>query len=241
MMMRMLRIPLLVGISTLAAATFGVSGPAYAHQEHAAVKQAPRSAKASQTAAALRDLWVGHIFWVRNVTLATFNRNDAALKAAEQHAVANAQSIAAAIEPFYGAAAKDALFKLLAGHYGAVKAYLVATAAGDPSGQSKATEALSSNASDIAAFLSKANSNLPKDAVNGLLLAHGGHHIQQIQELKDANYAAEAKTWEEMKTHMYVIADAMADALVKQFAKGAVICSSLSPCGSRDGKQRFPF
>ena len=218
-MMRMLRMVLLASVSLVAAAAFAVSGPAYAHQEHAAAKQAARGAKTSQAAAALRDLWVGHIFWVRNVALATFNKNEAALKAAEQQAVANAQSIAAAIEPFYGAAAKEALFKLLAGHYGAVKAYLVATAANDASGQSKATEALTSNAEHIAAFLSKANPNLPKDTVNGLLLAHGGHHIQQIQELNDRNYAAEAKTWEEMKVHMYVIADAMANALGKQFAK----------------------
>ena len=218
-MIRMFRISLFVGISVLAAAALGVSGSAYAHQEHAAAKQALRSAKTSQTAAALRDLWVGHIFWVRNVVLATFNKNDASLKAAEHQAVANAQSIAAAIEPFYGAAAKESLFKLLAGHYGAVNAYLVATAADDVSGQSKATSSLTSNAVDIATFLSKANPNLQKDTLNGLLLAHGGHHIQQIQELKDGNFAAEAKTWEEMKSHMYVIADAMADALGKQFAK----------------------
>jgi hypothetical protein len=218
MMIRMFRISPLVGIGALAAAVIGVSGSAYGHQEHVAAKQAPRSAKTSQTAAALRDLWVGHIFWVRNAALATFNKNDAALKAAEQQAVANAESIAAAIEPFYGAAAKDSLFKLLAGHYGAVKAYLVATAANDASAQSQATESLTSNAAEIASFLSKANPNLPKDTMNGLLLAHGGHHIQQIQQLKDLNYGAEAKTWEEMKVHMYVIADAMADALAKQFA-----------------------
>jgi hypothetical protein len=210
---------LLIRTAVLATAATGVSGSAYAHQEHAAAKEAPRSAKTAQTAAALRDLWVGHIFWVRNVALATFSKNEAALKAAEQQAVSNAQSIAAAIEPFYGAAAKEALFKLLAGHYGAVRAYLVATAADDGSGQSKATDSLTSNADEIASFLSKANPNLPKDAVHGLLLAHGGHHIQQIQELKDGNYAAEAKTWEEMKIHMYAISDAMADALGKQFAK----------------------
>ena len=196
------------------------SVPTHAHQEHsAAAKQQQRSSKASQTASALRDLWVGHIFWVRNVALATFNNNEAAAKAAEQQAVANAQSIAAAIEPFYGAAAKDALFKLLAGHYGAIKAYLVATVAGDASAQSTAIQSLTANAEAIAVFLSKANPNLPKDALNGLLLAHGGHHIQQIQEFKDRKYEAEAKTWEDMKAHMYVIADAMTDALVKQFAK----------------------
>jgi hypothetical protein len=217
-MVSTLRVSLIAAICALAT-PFGAVGPSYAHQEHAAVKRPARSAKAAQTAAALRDLWVGHIFWVRNVAQASLDRNDAGAKAAEQQVVANAQSIAAAIEPFYGAGGKDGLFKLLAGHYGAVKAYVVATAAGDAAGQSSATQSLTSNAEEIATFLSKANPNLPKDAVNGLLLAHGGHHIQQIQELKARNYEAEAKTWDEMKNHMYQIADAMTDALAKQFAK----------------------
>ncbi len=211
-----------VSLISAAFALAGIALPANAapaHQQHATAKQQPRSAKAAQTSAALRDLWIGHVFWVRNVALATLNRNDAASKAAEQQVVANAQAIAAAIEPFYGAAAKEQLFKLLAGHYGAVKSYLVATAADDKKGQQSATDALTTNAEEIAVFLSKANPNLPKDAVNGLLLAHGGHHIQQIQELKAGNYEAEAKTWEEMKQHMYQIADAMTDALAKQFAK----------------------
>ena len=79
-------------------------------------------------------------------------------------------------------------------------------------------ESLTSNAAEIATFLNKANPYLPKDAVNTLLLAHGGHHIQQIQQLKDHKYDAEAHTWEEMKSHVYQIADATADALAKQFA-----------------------
>ena len=167
----------------------------------------------------LRDLWVGHIFWVRNVSIAIFNTNDAAMKAAEGQAVSNAKSIAATIEPFYGVAAKEAFFKLLAGHYGAVKAYLVASASGDASAQANATQSLTSNAEEIAVFLSKANPYLQKDALHSLLLAHGGHHIRQIQELKDRKYDAEAKTWEDMKNHIYQIADATADALAKQFTK----------------------
>ena len=214
------RVSLYAAICALAMTPLGViASPTQAHQEHGAAKQPSRNAKVSQTAAALRDLWLGHIFWVRNVSLATLGKDDAAAKAAEQQAVANAQAIAAAIEPFYGAGAKERMFKLLAGHYGAVKAYLVATAAGDAAGQSNATQSLTANAEEIAVFLSKANPNLPKEAVNGLLLAHGGHHIQQIQQLKDRNYEAEAKTWQDMKAHMYQIADAMTDALAKQFAK----------------------
>jgi hypothetical protein len=178
-----------------------------------------RNQKTLQTAASLKDLWLGHIFWVRNVSIAAIDKNDASLKIAEQQAVANAHAIAATIEPFYGAAAKDRFFKLLAGHYGAVKAYLLASVAGDSSAQATATQSLTTNAGQIATFLSEANPYLSKDTVQGLLLAHGGHHIQQIQQLKDRNYEAEAQTWDEMKKHVYQIADATADALAKQFAK----------------------
>jgi hypothetical protein len=202
------------------------SEPAFAHdhsakminESFAAAKDA-RTHKTIETAAALRELWLGHIFWVRNVSIAAIDKNDLAVKAAEHQAVANAKAIAASIEPFYGAAAQESFFKLLAGHYGAVKAYLGATVAADAAAQATSTQALASNAEEIAVFLSKANPYLPKDAVQGLLLAHAGHHIQQIQQLKDRKYEAEAQTWEDMKKHVYQIADATADALAKQFVK----------------------
>lgn len=217
---------MLAGIAATVASVLPIPQTAFAFEAHdhaaivhVAAKHQPQSAKTSKTAAALRDLWIGHIFWVRGVSFAAIDKNDAAMRAAEKQAVANAQSIAASIEPFYGAAAKDAFFKLLAGHYGAVKAYLVATVGDNVSAQSTATQSLTSNAEEIAVFLSKANPHLPKQALNSLLLAHGGHHIQQIQELKARDYAAEAKTWENMKTHVYQIADATAEALAKQFPK----------------------
>ena len=195
-----------------------LSGTGVAAQKHVSAQTSSWTQKTSQTAAALRDLWVGHIFWVRTVSVAALGNNDAALKAAEQQAVANAEAIAAAIQPFYGAAAKASFFKLLAGHYGAIKRYLEAAVEDNVAAQETATQSLTSNAEELAIFLSKANPHLAQDAVHGLLLAHGGHHIQQIQQLKAHEYDAEAKTWEEMKNHVYAIADATADALAKQFA-----------------------
>ena len=59
------------------------------------------------------------------------------------------------LNPFMVHAAKDNFFKLLAGHYGAVKAYLVAAVAGDVSAQAMATQSLASNADEIATFLSQ--------------------------------------------------------------------------------------
>ena len=187
------------------------------HAGHAVVAQAPAAAKVGETSAVMRDLWVGHIFWVRNVVVDTFAGNKPSAVAAEKEVVANAKHIAAAIEPYYGKAASDKLFGLLAGHYGAVKEYLDATAAGSKAKQDAAVKNLTGNATEIAKFLSGANPNLPFDTLNGLLLAHGGHHMQEIQQLKSKQYAQEAQTWEAMKNHMYVIADALAGAIAKQF------------------------
>jgi hypothetical protein len=175
------------------------------------------SAKLAATRKALRSLWQGHIQAVRKVDVAVIAKDGAAEKSAEAEVVDNAHAIAGAIEPFYGAAARDQLFKLLAGHYGAVKAYLEAAIAKDQAGESKATSQMTSNAEEIATFLSGANPYLPKDAVLGLLQVHAGHHISQIQQLIAHDAAGESKTRKDMAAHMNVIADAIADALAKQF------------------------
>ncbi len=173
--------------------------------------------KLLQADASLRNLWLEHSFWVRNVVIATYAGDTAAATAAENEAVRNARQIAAAMEPFYGKPAADKLFTLLAGHYGAVKQYLDATRGKQAAAQELARVSMFENAEQLARFLSNANPNLPIDAVRGMLLAHGGHHISQITQLRDHEYAEEAQTWGEMKNHMYAIADALAQAIATQF------------------------
>ena len=208
-----------LGVISVLATVFAPAGPALAQHGTHSIAQTSSPAKVNETGAVLRDLWVGHVFWVRNVVVGTLAGNPGAAAAAEQEVVANAKQIAAAIEPYYGKDASEKLFGLLAGHYGAVKHYLEATAAGSKGKQDAAYNSLSGNATEIARFLSEANPNLPFGTLNGLLLAHGGHHVQQIQQVQSKQYADEAKTWEAMKRHMYVIADALAGAIAKQFPK----------------------
>lgn len=207
-------------LTSIAIAALLCSGiPVHAHAQHAPMdaKAGASAAQLAQTDAALRDLWLGHVFWVRNVVLASSAGNAAEAAAAENEVVANAKQIAAAIEPFYGKPAAEKLFGLLAGHYGAVKQYLQATLADSKPKQELAMKALTDNAGEIAVFLSGANPYLPLDTLRGLLLAHGGHHMLAIQQWHGKQYGEEAKTWESMKNHMYVIADALAGALAKQF------------------------
>lgn len=209
-------------VLALTAAGLAWTQPALAAQPHAhtaviAAAAAANQDKVQTTKAALRDLWIGHVFWTRNVVVAALAGDSAAKQTSEKQAVANAQAIAGTIEPFYGAAAKEQMFTLLKGHYGAVKAYLEASLAKNEKQQSEATSKLLDNAGEIATFLSRANPHLPKATLDELLQAHGGHHISQIQQLQAKDYAGEAKTWAEMSQHMYVLSDALADALAKQF------------------------
>ena len=183
------------------------------------IKITKESPKAVELREALRDLWVGHIYWVRNVVLATKMGDAEAVKVAEENVVKNARAIADAVIPFYGKDAADKLFGLLAGHYGAIKEYMIVSYAGDNAGKDAAVDKIKKNATEIAVFLSSANPNWPKETLVSLLFAHGGHHIAQINALNEKNYSSEAQIWEPMKNHMYVIADALGKGIVKQFPK----------------------
>ncbi len=174
----------------------------------------PAPSKLAQT---LRTLWLGHVEAVRMYDFAAHDHNAAKSKIAADHVVANAKQIAGAVGSFYGKPAGDKMMTLLAGHWGAVKAYADATFAHDSAGQNKAIQNLNANAKDIADFLSGANPNLPQATLLSLLAAHGAHHIAQDQEIEAGDKAGEAKTWDAMRAHMVVIADALAGGIAKQF------------------------
>ncbi|HEY6434081.1 MAG TPA: hypothetical protein VIZ17_19065 [Acetobacteraceae bacterium] len=182
-----------------------------------ALAQAPSpvAPKAMQADESMRDLWVDHIFWVRNVVIDTLAHNQMAAAIAEAQVVDNAKQIAGAIEPFYGKAASEQLFTLLAGHYGAIKQYL--DAGTNQAAKNAATAAATKNVDQIAAFLAGANPNLPEETLKALLNAHVAQHEMQIDELRAKQYQKEAETWEMMKGHMYMIADALTGAVAKQF------------------------
>jgi len=182
-----------------------------------AASPAAADSPALTTRLAERDLWVEHIFWIRNYALANQSADQKQAKVATDQVVDNATKIANSIAPLYGQPAADQLLKLLAGHWGAVKHYSDATVAKDAKGKQAAVTELTSNAKAIAAFLATANPNLPEATLVTMLSAHGGHHITQIDEFAAHDYAGEARTWAMMRTHILALADALTGALVKQF------------------------
>jgi len=98
-----------------------------------------------------------------------------------------------------------------------VREYSEATATGDKRQQDVALAHLASNADEIADFLSHLNPYLHKDTVRSLIATHGAHHVLQINQYKAKDYAPLGATWPMMRQHIYVIADTLTTALVKQF------------------------
>jgi len=191
------------------------SSPAFAKE-----MMMKESQKGVELRLALRDLWLGHIFWVRSVVYATKSGDTEAAKVAEENVVKNAKDIAGAVASFYGKDAGDKLFGLLAGHYGAIKEYMTTAFAGDMAGKPAAVDKIKKNADEIAAFLNSANpKNWPKDTLVSLLVAHGDQHMAQIDAVAAKDYGTEATVWENMKKHIYTIADALAGGIEKQFPK----------------------
>ena len=203
----------------LLAAAFGTTAataaPAHDAPGHAAATS--QSVQAPKLQAAMRTLWHGHVVHARDYALAMHGHKPVAAKAAADAVVANAKQISDAVAGFYGKAAGTRMLELLGGHWGAVKALTDARAKGDNAAADKATADLTANAGEIAKFLAGANPNLPEADVRGLLVAHGAHHLQQVQQIMAGDRHAEAQTWKAMQQHMDTIADALAGAIARQF------------------------
>lgn len=164
-----------------------------------------------------RDLWLGHIYWVQHATL---NRDASILvnrDAVNKEVDANTKQIADTIKPFYGEARSQKFLSLLDINITAIREYSEATVAGNKSQQDAVLARLASNADDFGAFFSGINPYLSESTVRGLIAAHGAHHVLQINQYKKKDYAHLEETWKMMREHVYVIADTLTAALVKQF------------------------
>jgi len=184
-----------------------------------AADQMKLTAKAVELKDSLRDLWVDHIFWERSAAVGVTQGEAPAVNVADERVVMNARAIADSLTPFYGSQVADQMFSLLAIHYTAVKDYLMATHNNKMTEREDASARLTQNAADIAAFMAQTNKYWPKETFTPLFTAHAGHHMAQINDLNVRNYDAEARVWVEMKKHVYMIADAMAAGLAKQFPR----------------------
>ena len=189
----------------------------------AIVKQFPAQiAGATDTkAAALRTMLNlalrEHVYLASAATNAALGGRDAEFKAAANALDANSVAIAKAIGSVYGPEAEKAFLPLWRKHIGMVVDYTVGVASSDRAKQDKAVSDLIGYTQDFGAFLQSANPNLPKAVVADLVK----HHVVTLKDVIDAQAARDQRrafTAERTGAgHMQMIADPLAEAIVKQF------------------------
>ena len=188
-----------------------------AQQGHAMTAMATSSTKASGLRSTLNTLFQEHIYLAAAATGAALGGRDAEFKAAAAALDANSVAISKAIGSVYGQGAEDAFLPLWRKHIGMVVEYTVGVATSDKAKQDKAVADLIGYTQDFGAFLQSANPNLPKSVVADLVK----HHVVTLKEVIDAQASKDqAKTYLAMRTaagHMQMIADPLAEAIVKQF------------------------
>src|SRR5205807_6960651 len=105
-------------LNSLVVITFVFAWIAPAARIQAAV---PNPAKVAELKMALRDLYVNHIFWVRDLVMATRLGDKAAAGEADEYGLKNATAVGQSIAPIYGQAAGEKFAMLFTGHYADVK------------------------------------------------------------------------------------------------------------------------
>jgi len=175
--------------------------------------------KAADLRSALDQLLGEHVQLAADATNAALNGRDAEFKAASATLDANSVDVANAIGSFYGKDAGETFLGLWRSHIGMVVEYTVGMASQDKAKQDKAVGDLMQYAKDFGAFLNSANPNLPQDAVADLVK----HHAVTLKAVIDAQAAGDqAKAYAALRTaygHMAMIAEALAQGIVKQFPK----------------------
>lgn len=182
-----------------------------------ATSPATSQTKAAALRTGLNNLLREHVYLAGAATGAALAGRETEFKAAATALDANSMAVAAAIGSVYGAGAEQAFLPLWRRHIGFVVDYTGGVAANDRSKQDKAVNDLVSYTQDFGAFLQSANPNLPKAVVADLVK----HHVVTLKAVIDAQATKDpVKAYTAIRAaaeHMQMIADPLAEAIVKQF------------------------
>jgi len=210
-------------IATLAAlvaiaVSGGPSAEAHATASHSKVGAAgSMSQKEFVLRTRMRKLWEDHITWTRMV-IVDFAAGLPDLTAAEQRLLRNQTDIGNAIKPYYGAAAGNALTKLLRTHILEAVPVLTYAKAGDKAKLTQALDTWHTNANQIARFLTNANPNRwPLPMTTKMMQDHLALTTDEAVARLQGRWAADIAAYDKVHAEILKMADMLSDGLVAQF------------------------
>lgn len=174
------------------------------------------SKSATDLRMAMRKLWEDHITWTRNYIISAMADLEDAGKVAER-LLKNQNDIGDAIKPIYGDEAGKRLSALLRDHILVATEVVKAAKMGNSEELTKANKKWYANADDIAAFLSSANPNWPKQVLVDMLHKHLEYTTGEVVSRLKKDWAADIDFYDKGHIHILMLADALTDGILKQF------------------------
>lgn len=165
---------------------------------------------------AMRKLWTDHVVWTREYVVAAVAGTPDA-EAAAKRLMKNQEDIGAAIVPFYGKEAGDRLTALLKEHISVAVDLVKAARTNEQSAFADANRKWKQNATDIAAFLAKANPNWPRAAMVDAMNMHLETTTREVVARLQHKYDEDVAAFDAIHEHILRMADVLSDGIIKQF------------------------
>lgn len=164
-----------------------------------------------------RRLWIDHVLWTSNYITSATTAGAEDQKQVLARLLKNQEDIGNSIKPYYGEAAGNRLTELLKEHITIAGDMVEAAKSGKGAKVNQLNKDWHRNADDIVAFLSSANPHLKNNDLKKLFYMH-------LELVTDDLSASLVKDWDarivsidEGLTHIIIMADAISEAIVKQF------------------------
>jgi hypothetical protein len=199
----------MLGTSTFSAAQVPVT-------TQPAVRPAVETASAAALKRDMRKLWTDHVVWTRGYIIAAVGDHPEAQVTATR-LMKNQDDLGAAVGKYYGAAAGKQLTTLLKEHITIAVDVIKHAKAGNKAGQQQADAKWQQNATEIADFLAKANPNWPRATLVSMMTKHLSTTTDEVVARLTKNWEADVKAYDAVYDHILMMADALADGIVKQF------------------------
>lgn len=167
-------------------------------------------------AKAMHRLWTDHVVWTRLYIVAAVDGRPEGEEAAAR-LLKNQEDIGNAIVPFYGKDAGEGLTNLLKQHIMIAVDLIEAAKSGDKAKFGQLDEQWKDNAQQIAAFLSGANPNWPKQDVFDLLSLHLTLTTGEVVARLEKNFDKDVEAFDDILTEILTLADALTEGILKQF------------------------
>ncbi|MBC7868680.1 hypothetical protein H7X69_00680 [Candidatus Saccharibacteria bacterium] len=185
-------------------------------ESSSSVTQVSSASKAADLRAVLNNLETEHVDLASAATRAGFDGSpmfDASAASLDQNSV----DLSKAIGSVYGAEAEAKFLEIWRSHIGFFVDYTVAAKAGETAGTDKAVQNLNGYVEAISDFLSKANPDLPKDAVASLITEHVNLLKSVVDKHAAGDYEGSHQSQEDTRTQIQTkIADTLSGAIIKQ-------------------------